>query len=53
MKSCSVVCYGEEGVIVGAEAKAGAIIYPENTVISVKRFMGQSEKKSRKHGKAS
>ncbi|NLJ88266.1 MAG: Hsp70 family protein [Epulopiscium sp.] len=40
----SVVCYGEEGVIVGAEAKAGAIIYPENTVISVKRFMGQSEK---------
>lgn len=40
----SVVCYGEDGVIVGSEAKAGAIIYPETTVISVKRFMGQSEK---------
>jgi len=40
----SVVCYGEEGIIVGSEAKAGAIIYPESTVISVKRFMGQSEK---------
>ena len=39
----SVVYYGEEGVIVGSEAKAGAIIYPENTVISVKRFMGQTE----------
>lgn len=40
----SVVCYGDEGIVVGTEAKAGAIIYPENTIISVKRFMGQSEK---------
>ncbi len=39
----SVVCYGEEGVIVGSEAKAGAIIYPEQTVISIKRHMGSSE----------
>ncbi|MCL2462389.1 MAG: Hsp70 family protein, partial [Defluviitaleaceae bacterium] len=40
----SVVSWTEDGVIVGAEAKAGAIIYPESTVISVKRLMGQSEK---------
>ena len=40
----SVVSWTEEGVVVGAEAKAGAIIYPETTVISVKRLMGQSEK---------
>jgi molecular chaperone DnaK (HSP70) len=40
----SVVCYNEEGVIVGAEAKAGAIIYPETTIISVKRMMGSGEK---------
>ncbi|MCL1882979.1 MAG: Hsp70 family protein [Defluviitaleaceae bacterium] len=40
----SVVCYHEDGVIVGAEAKAGAIIYPESTVISVKRMMGGGEK---------
>lgn len=39
----SVVCYNTEGVIVGSEAKAGAIIYPESTVISVKRYMGDSE----------
>ena len=40
----SVVCYHEDGVIVGAEAKAGAIIYPESTIISVKRLMGDGEK---------
>jgi len=40
----SVVCYHDEGVIVGAEAKAGAIIYPESTIISVKRLMGDGEK---------
>ena len=39
----SVVCYMEDGIIVGSEAKSGAIIYPENTVISVKRFMGSGE----------
>jgi len=40
----SVVSFTEEGVIAGQEAKAGAIIYPESTVISVKRLMGSSEK---------
>lgn len=40
----SVVSYMEEGVTVGLEAKAGAIIYPENTISSVKRLMGSSEK---------
>ncbi|MCL2699291.1 MAG: Hsp70 family protein [Defluviitaleaceae bacterium] len=40
----SVVSYTEEGVIVGSEAKSGAIIYPENTVMSVKRLMGRTEK---------
>ncbi|MCL2571836.1 MAG: Hsp70 family protein [Defluviitaleaceae bacterium] len=40
----SVVCYHDEGVIVGAEAKAGAIIYPESTIISVKRLMGSGDK---------
>ena len=39
----SVVSYTEEGVITGADAKAGAIIYPEATVISVKRLMGSGE----------
>jgi len=40
----SVVNYSETGVIVGSEAKAGAIIYPETTVISVKRVMGTDQK---------
>jgi len=40
----SVVSYTESGVIVGSEAKAGAIIYPESTVISVKRVMGTDQK---------
>ncbi len=40
----SVVSYTEDGVIVGSEAKSGAIIYPETTVISVKRLMGSSER---------
>ena len=39
----SVVCYGEEGIIVGSEAKAGAIIYPEQTMISIKRYMGNND----------
>lgn len=39
----SVVSYIDDEVVVGSEAKSGAVIYPENTVISVKRFMG-SEK---------
>ncbi|MCL2422155.1 MAG: Hsp70 family protein, partial [Defluviitaleaceae bacterium] len=40
----SVVSYTEEGVIVGSEAKNGAIIYPESTILSVKRMMGSGEK---------
>ncbi|MDL2248142.1 Hsp70 family protein [Tyzzerella sp. OttesenSCG-928-J15] len=39
----SAVNYSDEGVIVGQEAKAGAIIYPETTMVSVKRFMGSTE----------
>ena len=39
----SAVNYSEEGVVVGQEAKAGAIIYPETTMVSVKRFMGSTE----------
>ena len=40
----SVVSYLDEGIVVGSEAKAGAIIYPENTVVSIKRHMGSGEK---------
>jgi len=43
----SVACYAEagaDGVVVGSEAKSGAIIYPESTVLSVKRMMGGSDK---------
>jgi len=40
----SAVCYHDEGIIVGAEAKAGAVIYPESTVLSIKRLMGAGEK---------
>ena len=39
----SVVSYLEDGVVVGNEAKSGAIIYPESTVISIKRLMGSEE----------
>ena len=39
----SVVCYTESGVVVGSEAKAGAIIYPETTIISVKRIIGTDQ----------
>ena len=39
----SVVSYTEEGVIVGSEAKNGAIIYPESTILSIKREMGSGE----------
>lgn len=37
----SVVCYGEEGVTVGGEAKALASSDPKNTIVSAKRFMGR------------
>ncbi len=39
----SVVSYIDDDIIVGSEAKSGAIIYPENTVISIKRLMGVSD----------
>jgi len=37
----SVVCYGEEGITVGATAKALASSDPKNTIVSAKRFMGR------------
>jgi molecular chaperone DnaK len=40
----SVVSYMQDGVIVGSEAKSGAIIFPESTVASIKRLMGSTEK---------
>ncbi|MCL2873802.1 MAG: Hsp70 family protein [Defluviitaleaceae bacterium] len=39
----SVVSYTDDGIIVGSEAKAGAVIYPEDTVSSVKRIIGSDE----------
>lgn len=38
----SVVHYGEQGVLVGDEAKALAISDAENTLVSVKRLMGKA-----------
>lgn len=40
----SVVNFMEDGAIVGSEAKSGAIIYPESTMVSVKRLMGSPDK---------
>lgn len=37
----SAVCVFEDEVIVGSEAKNSAIIYPEETVLSIKRQMGE------------
>ena len=37
----SVVCYGEDGISVGATAKALASGDPKNTIVSAKRFMGR------------
>ncbi len=39
----SVVCYLDDEVIVGSEAKNSAIIYPAETVSSVKRQMGSKD----------
>lgn len=39
----SVVCYLDDEIIVGTEAKNSAIIYPTETVASVKRQMGSKE----------
>lgn len=38
----SVVCYLEDEIIVGSEAKNSAIIYPQETIYSVKRKMGET-----------
>jgi len=41
----SVVTYHEDGeVVVGVDAKESAIIYPDSTILSVKRRMGIDEK---------
>lgn len=39
----SVVCFHEEEIIVGSEAKNGAVIYPMETILSIKRKMGETE----------
>lgn len=39
----SVVCFHELETIVGSEAKNGAVIYPMETVLSIKRRMGETE----------
>lgn len=39
----SVVCYLEDEVLVGSEARNSAVIYPEETISSIKRHMGESE----------
>ncbi len=38
----SVVRYSSESVMVGSEAKSYAVSDPQNTIVSVKRFMGRS-----------
>ncbi len=39
----SCVCFHEDEIVVGSEAKNGAIIYPKETIMSVKRKMGDTE----------
>ena len=39
----SAVNFLDSEIIVGSEAKSGAIIYPESTILSIKRLMGQDE----------
>lgn len=39
----SAICFHEDEVIVGSEAKNGAVIYPEETILSIKRKMGDNE----------
>jgi len=38
----SVVCILEDEIMIGTEAKNSALIYPENTIFSIKRQMGES-----------
>jgi molecular chaperone HscA len=46
----SVVTYGEDGRIwVGVEAAARAISDPDNTIVSVKRFMGRGLEDAKRH----
>jgi len=39
----SVVCFLDDEILVGTEARNSAVIYPEETVSSIKRQMGESE----------
>ncbi|MCL1995880.1 MAG: Hsp70 family protein [Defluviitaleaceae bacterium] len=39
----SAVNFLEDTTIVGSEAKSGAIIYPETTILSIKRLMGHHD----------
>lgn len=39
----SVVCFLDDEILVGTEARNSAVIYPEETVSSIKRHMGESE----------
>ena len=46
----SVVSYCDDGrIVVGAEASARAIADPDNTIVSVKRFMGRGLEDARRH----
>jgi len=38
----SIVSYQEQGILVGNDAKALAIVDPENTIVSAKRLIGRS-----------
>ncbi|SES70983.1 Fe-S protein assembly chaperone HscA [Thalassotalea agarivorans] len=38
----SVVHYGKDSVLVGAEAKKQSVVDPQNTIVSAKRFLGRS-----------
>ncbi|MDA3846025.1 MAG: Hsp70 family protein [Vallitaleaceae bacterium] len=37
----SAVCFLDGEIIVGSEAKSGAVIYPEETILSIKRRIGE------------
>lgn len=39
----SAVCFLDDEIIVGSEAKHGAVVYPEETVLSIKRKMGETD----------
>jgi molecular chaperone HscA len=45
----SVVCYQDEQILVGEQAKIGASTDPAHTIVSVKRFLGRSLTDIRSH----